>query len=199
MATAEAGICNLALARIGQANFIDSLDEDSAPGKACKAVYGFARNIALTSFPWPFATGRKTLGLLASVVRDGWSFAYAVPTDLLAPRHIWTGSRSPLVSEDIPYTLEANDNGDGEILLTDQPGALLVYTRAVRSPAVFPPLFVDALACLLARELVMPLSLRADLGEAMNKRWLVALSVAAAQAMRESSEAAPVSELVSVR
>lgn len=185
----EAELCNLALARIGEREYIDNLDEDTVPAQACKVHYATARDAVLASFPWRFATHRAALALVANATRDGWLYVYALPTGLLEAQRIWAG-RGVTPELRIPFELEG-DATVGRVLLTDQPSAVLVYTARVEAVTRFPPLFIDTLAWRLATELALALPVKPNIAAVMEAKYKAALAGAAAQELRQSQEDAP--------
>lgn len=60
MAADETEICNLALGHLGEAP-IDSLEEDTAAGRACALYYEQTRDAVLRSHRWNFAQTRELL------------------------------------------------------------------------------------------------------------------------------------------
>ena len=193
MSLSEAGLCNLALVRIGQRQLIDSLEEASVEAQTCKAVYASARDAVLGEFWWPFATKRATLALITDGERDGWEYAYSLPADCIADgaRYLWSGLRDPPAESRIPFTTESNDAGDGLILLTDEEDAILVYTYAVTLPGLFPPLFVQALAWKVASELALGLPIKPQVGLAMDQKYRAALATAMTASARARQLDAP--------
>lgn len=200
MASSVIQICNTALARVGVKEFIEDLAEGSAEADACSALYPTARDSALTSLPWPFATKRTTLALAAGEdEREGWEYVYAMPSDCLLARHIWSGERAPSATSKIPFTIELNDAEDARIILCDKEDAELVYTAAITNSLLFPPLFVDALCWLLASELALPLSVRTDLRTQAQQMWLTMQTRAAGLAFSEGHEITPTTPTIASR
>jgi hypothetical protein len=196
MARSDAQICNMALARIGIKTFIDDLsDTDIEEAETCNVFYADMRDACLAAFPWPFATLRAALALAGDEQeRDGWAYVFKLPDGCLAPRKIWpagTVTRNPRSDQRIPYAIEKATNGDGQVLLTDEPSPILFYTSRIEDPAKFPPLFVDALAWLLAGEMAMPLTAKPALEEAARKRYLGKIGEARAEAFNEEQEDQP--------
>lgn len=190
MASAPVDICNLALVRVGVKNTIQTLDEDSNEAIVCSILYETQRDVALASWWWSFATGRAALAQIADGERDGWTYAYALPSDLIQARFIYSGSRTPSLGTEIPFSIEANDAGEDSILLTDHAEPVLLYTRRVLNVAKYPPLFVNAMAWLLSAELVLSLPLRPEL-EAGARSGFDREVARAAAADRNASHEAP--------
>lgn len=161
--TSAEQICNIALARIGCTETIDDLDADgTTESEACKVVYAPARDALLQSFPWRFARRRAVLALAADSAGDplefsGWSYVYALPSDFLHAEGLYAGTINPASHAKIPFEVELADDTAGNptrpVLCTNQENAELFYTAQVTSPALMPPLFIQALAWLVAIDL----------------------------------------------
>lgn len=91
---ADTDICNLALTRVGQAQFITSLDtsvDTSANAALCAGVYPILRDLYLTRHRWAFATLSTTL--IQATASPGWAYAFFKPSSMLLPLYIFNGSR----------------------------------------------------------------------------------------------------------
>lgn len=189
MLTTAEQICNVALARVGQRQMIDSLSEASAQAQLCQALYAPARDAVLEEFAWPFATRRAVLAL-TPLKRTGWAFVYDLPSDCLAPRRIIPPIRSEAREQQIAWALE-DDSTYGRVLLTDWSDAELEYTRAEETVALFSPLFCDALAWRLACDLALGLAVKPQLLPTFERKYQLALATAKAAALNERQEDVP--------
>jgi hypothetical protein len=199
--TTEAQLCNIALLRTGERQTIDSLEEATEAARACKSLYAPARDACLEDHQWSFATKRVVLAETTQT-RDGWTYAYAMPSDCLVPRYIYAGLRNPAPASRIRFAVELNDAGDGSLLLGDfeAAGYPLVYTARVETVALFTPLFVDALAWRLAIDLALAITVKPQVGLAMRQGYQQALNRAIASDLRlGEDDVEPESELISVR
>lgn len=163
--TTEAELCNLALAHIGERQYLNSLDEASAQARACKVLYATNRDALLELIRWKFATRRSVLALTTEK-RSGWAYAYALPADCLAPRFIYPGSRNPRSQLRVPFDVELSDSGNSMLLLTDWATPELVYTRKATNVAQFHATFVEALSWRLAVGLAMALPVKPQVARA---------------------------------
>lgn len=166
----EVDICNLALARLGDNATVASIDppEGSAQAEHCARFYAMARDSLLEMHAWKFATRRVQLAKLTVPSWD-WSFAYAAPTGALKLLGVLSATASN-DDETQPYEAESDANG-AAIILTNQKDASLRFVARVTDTTKFSPLFVDALAWLLASYLAGPV-LKGDAGAAMSKACL---------------------------
>ena len=168
-------ICNLALARLGDNATVSSISppEGSAQADHCARFYPIALDSLLEMHAWKFAIRRT---LLAQLVTDawGWSFAYAMPSGVLKVIGVLPGSGSSDGAAQ-PYEIEAGEGG-GMVILTNQEDASLRYVAHVTDTTTFSPLFIDALAWLLAAYLAGPL-IKGDAGAAMARACLQSFQV----------------------
>lgn len=188
MAQSDVSICNLALSRIGHTDFIaDLVNDTSAEAEACRQAYGPARDEVLESAPWPFATRRARPAPLDGTALDngsvptGWTYAYALPADIIGPsgiRSIWPGVRNPRVSDEIPFAISYDGNSDQTIVLTDEQSPELIYTVAVTNAARFSAKFGSAVAFRLAAELALSIKKDAKLAQLMAQAYQQALAEA---------------------
>ncbi|KAF0146563.1 MAG: hypothetical protein FD153_104 [Rhodospirillaceae bacterium] len=145
--TSKVEICNLALLQIGE-DTITNLHEKSKAARVCHVLYAPSRDAVLESFPWSFALQRQTLALLAESAPLPWAYAYQRPIDCLRSEEILpTRPDKPVL-----FAVE------GDKVLTDQAGAVLLYVRSIDDPALFSAQFVQALSWYLAGKLAIPLT-----------------------------------------
>ena len=188
----DVDICNLALAHLGDSATVTSLDppEGSAQAEHCARFYPIARNALLALHAWGFATTRAPLAPLGSSPSPWWSHAYALPQDtlsvlaILAPDagddYLQAGQATPQ-----PFSCEVDATGQ-RIVLTNQPGALLRYTRVELDAGRFPPLFTLTLSWQLAGMLAGPL-IKGEAGAAEAKRCAQMAQAYLAQATRHDA------------
>lgn len=100
--TAEADICNVALARVGQRQFITSLDpavDAETFASLCAVLYPAVRNSLLARFPWAFALREQilqtaSLGPTDPKVLPGYAHVYQDPSDIITAHSIFSGVRA---------------------------------------------------------------------------------------------------------
>ena len=183
----DVDICNLALARLGDEATVSSLDppEESAQAYHCARFYPIARDTLLEAHDWSFATTRRALAELSDATPPaGWLYAYSRPTGavrLLACLE----AEAPDDSDPQPFTTEALTDGT-RVIYSNTQDAVMRYTIRVIDPAVFPPLFVDALSLLLASHLAGPL-LKGTAGVQMSRA--MGSAFAGVLAMAKTSDA----------
>lgn len=179
----EVDICNLALAHLGDAATVASLDppEGSPQSEHCARFYPVARDSLLEMHSWGFATRRKQLAQVSNPWPE-WAYAYAMPSDavnILAILPVDAADDNNIQFPNTalvdnggyapqPFIVEAGDSGVG-ILYTNVPNAVLRYTAIVTDPTEFSPLFTVALSWHLASMLAGPI-LKGEAGATESKR-----------------------------
>lgn len=164
-------ICNAAIATYGGSAQVTAIDppDGSAEAGRCARFYPLARREMLDMGPFTWAKRRVQLAQVANPSQV-WTYAYAVPSDMMDAKRIL---QQPLVQSNPifwPYTPQVtydqitmfNERGsaefeiEGSTLLTNEPDAVLLYTVDVLDPARFSATFTSALGFLLASYLVGP-------------------------------------------
>ena len=103
MATDVVSIWNLALSAAGSKSSVSAEDENSRQVNLCRIWYPLVRDMVLKAASWPCAKTYVTLAVSAeradntdwtdSDPAPTWKYAYAVPSDMLAPRNLSTYAR----------------------------------------------------------------------------------------------------------
>lgn len=201
MAVSVVQICNMALARIGISDQIASLTESSNEATQCNLFYEPTRDRVLRDHQWPFARKYQALALIEEADEqawaDQWSYAYRYPSDCLMIHRITTAyGRRP--DESIPF--EVGQDDAGRVVYTDQEDAVIVYTRRVTDTSHFDPMFVSALAWLLAVDIALPLAASESLRERAGRAYMMELATARAHAANEQRrDPEPDSEFIRAR
>ena len=152
-------ICNLALSHLGNKAQVVSISpvDGSVEADYCARFFTIARDEVLEMNDWTFARTRIALAQLATNPSNVWQYAYSRPADCITPRRMMTGDTTLHEDDSVDFDQE------GDVLLTDLLGAVLVYTRPVEDPTRFSPGFVTALSYKLAAYLAGPI-LRGESG-----------------------------------
>lgn len=191
--SSEVQVYNLALNAIGERSNVSSPTERSRGAEVCRLWYALVRDAILSAAFWPEATKIAYLGLLderdSSVdwaednARPGYTYAYAMPSDMLRPRYMTDFSRFLLTT--IGGTKVLNSN------LTD--GAL-VYTARLEDVSQWNPELQMAIVYGLAANICMPITGKRqramDLKNEANDLVLAA-RVSAANSSNEMHESVP--------
>ena len=204
MATDQISIYNMALSHVGVSNDVQSLTETSTEAAACVRFYDPARQEMLRAGRWPFATKTVALAQVALNPTQEWAFSYRYPADALFLHRILGTVRNESRRDRVPYRVVSDDAG--RLIYTDWEdltyGTLCEYTKDVTDPAQFDPMFVQALAFLLASYIGKritngdPFKLAQMADQLRARAYDVAASAAANE---EQQEVLPESEFISAR
>jgi hypothetical protein len=135
-------VCNLALDHLKESP-ITSLDENRAPARWMARNYVATRNMVMVSHIWKFAMDRARIAEDPAKPDFEWEHRFRKPTDCLRVLPLREGGT--LNGRLIPHVVE------GDFILTNAGGPLFVrYLKVVANPALWPPLFVDAVSTKLA-------------------------------------------------
>ncbi len=158
MALSKLQIWNMAIAELPDAR-LDTLDDVSIAGEACKDQYQPSIELLLEDHPYDFAIVRKPLALLSNDRANEWGYAYQLPADMAAPRYLLPYAAGEVVAR--PVYAWGRSGGvpiriAGGRLYTGQDAATLEYVTNAPSESVFTAKFARALALELASRIVMP-------------------------------------------
>lgn len=176
--SSEVDICNLALALLGDAATVTSINppDQSAQAGHCNRFYPIARDALLEMHTWGFATTRVQLAYAATNPSTTWKYAYETPSAVVNFISVLAATAADDSSAGIqmagtvpgsiqnglgvytpqPFVVESDLDGN-DVILTNVENALLRYTTVVTDTTRFSPLFVEALSILLAAKLAGPL------------------------------------------
>jgi hypothetical protein len=172
MAASDVVICNLALNHIGSDALLSSINppDGSVESGYCARYYPVARQELIEMQPWSFAKTRVALSALTTNPSSVWTYAYAVPSDMVQPQRILTSSildaygffpfggllradEAALFSERGSAVFDL-ENG---VILTHEPNAVLLYTRDITDTSKFSAGFTTSLSYLLGSYLAGPI------------------------------------------
>ena len=143
-------ISNMALSNIGIGQEIGDLLERSGPARACNLWYEIARDLALSSFEWPFATKQVALALYEEDPNTEWRYSYHYPDSCVIFRRIITGCLPEVRS--VPFKL-TNDDAQGILIWTNEQEAIGEMTGAFENSGLWAAAFASAVAWLLAERI----------------------------------------------
>jgi len=178
----EVGVCNLGVNHINAYPF-ESFEDRQKEARQCKLIYESLRDEVLAAFDWSFARKRATLSLNGDSV-DDWDYVYQWPIDCLEPRKISTatGYGTSTVYNDstglydtvgeVEFEIGANSSLNERAIMTDQEGAVLIYTAKVTDANMFSPTFVTAFSYRIAAALAVSVKGDQRLKETMYNLYL---------------------------
>lgn len=196
MAT-DVQICNMALARIGSKTVLTALTGNtSTEGITCELFFSHMRDQLLALVEPVFARRRAVLvENTLQADRAGWEYIYDPPAGVTVVKYrfIDAGSRTPSADARVPFTIEANDAGTGQIILTDvapvtDEEPLMHYIVQHTTVSQWTPLFSDALSWMVAKELAMTLKVDKALRAAVEAQCELAKQRAQAEALNTGHE-----------
>ncbi|MDD4915740.1 MAG: hypothetical protein PHW13_11970 [Methylococcales bacterium] len=169
-------ICNLALGKLGDEAVLSAVSPpfQSMQAQYCALFYPQALNVLLQKHAWGFATLTAALTQAATNNNPLWRYAYTLPSDYLNLITVKQPEALPLsyggpafyfnLDQFVEYDIQAG------VLYCNIDNAVLVYVSSTLAvEANFTPLFVEALAWLLASMLAGPI-LKGDVGAAAAQR-----------------------------
>lgn len=165
-----------AIAQLGQAEIVSDIttSPSTKAEKLSQLFYADERQRIIAKHNWSWATKRRVLtDVTATEAKDGWAYAYTLPSSVLRVIAIDLGFRR---GEDPPgfdpanptlpgasWTIEEDSAGTGRVLLCDIEGAVIVCVEDVTSLTQWDRDAYDALLWAMAFKLAMPLTSKSDL------------------------------------
>jgi len=161
MSISKVGICQLAQAKVGHANFITDLDEVSKDANLLKVFYDPIRQSLLRQYLWRFAKARVVLAPLTTEVPfDGGSY-FQIPSDCLR-----------VVTTDESYRYGYGRwIVEGDRIIADTDTLNLIYIADITDTGMFDAVFTEAFATKLAECLAMPLAMSQSLKDQLSKEY----------------------------
>lgn len=161
-------ICNIALARIGDARIAD-INADDEKARLCNLFYDQTRDEVLREHAWSFAQGRSLLASLSGDNLTGYDYRYQLPLDCLYVRKL-------IDAEGESYGDLTNDYQiEGRELHTDVNPCAIRYTKKVTDPGKFDSQFVEAVSLKLASKLALKLSGKQQIEGSMIQQYMIVL------------------------
>lgn len=143
----DVDICSDALLRLGEQG-IASLSEDSDRARTCASVYPSIRDAVLSMHPWRFSTGKIQLARLTSTPVNEWTYAFQLPSDMLA------GPHAVFKSTDVgAVPFQAFEKFQDQIYSDEQ--IIVIDYRFRPTELKFPPWFTELLTLALAASIGM--------------------------------------------
>lgn len=156
MAADEVSIFNMALNAVGTRDDVSAVNEVSREAEVCRLWFEPTRDQVLRAAPWPCAKAHSRLAVLAT--RDntlawaetdpdpGFLYAYATPSDMLAPRY-----SSSYAS--FTYSQWQDQN----VIMSNEEAMILCYTKKQVLVPLWDIALRMAIANALAAYICMPL------------------------------------------
>ena len=162
-------IANLALGHLGDSATVASLDppEGSPQAEHCAQFLPVARDVLLEMHAWNFAKRRVRPALVSADQVGPWRYTYALPGDSLKVLAVLPDTYCDETNDAQPFDMEIGAS-DEPLIVTNVENPVLTYIKQVNDPTRFSPLFVEALAWLLASYIAGPM-IKGDAGQAASQ------------------------------
>lgn len=156
--------CNVALATMGQARKIASLDERSPEAEACKLVYQQSLNLCLEANNWSFCRRDEVITeeeFLQDVVALPYKYAYSIPEDvmrILSLQPLRSGAETENMGTRHGIQFNFRNYDGKKIIATDsKPPFVVHYQCYLDDLSVCSPSFLDGFCYVLASKLAATL------------------------------------------
>lgn len=165
MIYSKVGICNLALAAIGEDSIRD-FDDGNKRARMCDVFYETTRDYLLSQFDWAFARKQVELQQLAESpdYMPESKYAYGVPSDCHNPLDLYPQGGLQ-VWEIRGQTLYCPYDSADDVTV------VLIYTKKEIDPTKFTAQFVNLLSLALATRICAPLTQDSQLSELILKMY----------------------------
>jgi hypothetical protein len=149
VSSSAVALCNQALRLLGEAE-ISSFDEGTDLANTCSVLWEDTCRSLLAQYPWRFTLKKQQLSRLADAPLNEWSYAHALPPDLLTLREIFAaaGAGAPRVL--------AYERFEGQIY--SNTATLWADYQVQTDPATWPPAFRLLARYALASEFAVPVT-----------------------------------------
>lgn len=204
-------ICNMALSHIGSEARVSSISppDGSVEAGHCATFYDVARTELLEPGNWAFSLKREALAQVTNPSTI-WAYAYAKPSNCLRALRILRPSIAITVfTQDLVVEPHTDDRDsapydiEGQVILTNEPDAVLVYVQDVTDSTKFTASFTSTFSYLLSSYLAGPIIKGTDgmrIGDSMRQRAMALADVSAtASANASSVDNLPQPTLLAVR
>lgn len=167
----DVDVANMALSLLGSEAAVASLNppDGSAEAGHCKRFYALARRQALELAGFSWSKKRAPLAQVSNP-SSVWAYAYQLPGDCVTPLRVLQQNFSTTLLDDftgrvvtadelrtLTEALGADFQLEGDVLLTHEPDAVLLYTRDVTDLTRFSAAFLSGLSYLLASFIAGPI------------------------------------------
>lgn len=185
MQRSDIDICNMALANLGQANFIQSLNGATISQRTCALRYNETRREALSGALWNFASVWRDGDRQTIKAKPPWRHCFLYPPDALKVFEIQKDNKS---EPPIPFEITANPTTDGKLIHCDRESPVFIYVKDVENPALYSDEFTTAMSWLLASKIAMPITKSLKLQQEAFKMWVGLSSQAMAATANEGHQ-----------
>ena len=207
----EVDVVNMALSHFGSETVVTSISppDGSVEAGHAKRFFAHARKVLLEQCTASWAKKRATLAEVTNP-SSVWAYAYALPSDCLLPRRViqqmyvpmwaWWPNGSMIVSADEIAIFNERGSANFEVedgtLLTNEPTAVLLYTRDIPDLTKWNTTAIDALSYMLASYMAGPLVKGKEGVDAATRLRSAAVDILNTAAMRDANASAESAEFI---
>lgn len=175
--TTSTDMANEALRLIGS-NSIDSIDDEKAEARTCKAIYDDSRKYYIRLANPTFARKEIALALASGETSSIYDKVYSYPSDCMIGREIFNpAGRNDMIA----WQRGAHNSLDSSVVRTDQVGAVFIYSVDITNLVAWPDDAKNALAYYMAMKLASsPIKRDASKEQEMKANFLGSLEIARA-------------------
>lgn len=165
----QTAICNLALLRLGIAQQISDITDNTTTARACNAVYEQCVRAMLRERPWTFAVRQVDLALVAENTVADWFYTYRYPSDYIVVNRVLPATLSVGITPVVyltadrqldpqTYPFRIGSDAGGRVIHTDVVDAVCEGTVYIADTSLYDPVFTSALAWFIAAEISLGLT-----------------------------------------
>lgn len=145
MAESKTTIANMSAHHLGIGREISNINTEKTHfARSWRRFHDIALRDQLREHDWGFARKWRDLALIEENPVKGWLYSYSYPSDCIEFRKIWNGARNEARASQIPWVRAHGSSG--QVIYTDQPTAVGIYTVFVDDYGIFPSDFLLALS-----------------------------------------------------
>lgn len=185
MQRSDVDICNMALANLGQSNFIQNLAGASISQRSCALRYDETRREALSGALWNFASMWRVGDRQTIAAKPPWTHCFLYPPDALKVFEIQRASKN---EDAIPFEITAHPDTDGKLIHCDREEPVFIYVKDIINPTFYSDEFTTAMSWLLASKIAMPVTKSLKLQQEAFKMWVAMSSQAMAATANEGRQ-----------
>lgn len=167
MAVTQVGICNSALAKVGQGP-ISSIDQETRAAQIIKSIWDLVQDEAMSAHPWNFAIKRDTLSPTATTPTYEFTYEYDIPNDCLRVLELETD----VTTIGVDWVVEGR-----KILSNDSSINIRYLYRNVDYNSWSPP-FAEVMAWRIAQEIAYALTQSSEREKACSANYERTLALA---------------------
>lgn len=172
--TSEVEICKLALSMIRGGN-LNSFADGSLQAQQCQLWYPQVRDFMQRDAPWNFTRKIDALAVLGDEDIFNWVYVYAYPNDCLYIERLILNYEefgsvdgairtrqlediyAPDLGAQVKYDVHNVGDPNGKVIVANEPDLRIEYRARVTDPNKFDPMFIEAMAALLASKMAIPI------------------------------------------